>query len=170
MSDVFTVKAQPLTREAFVPYGQLISSIPGSKDAAGLKDGEFATGMTMELRNGEQFNLNVLTYERHALEVDHLNRHHKATQALIALAGKPTLLVVAPKEYDFSTRDHLQYVEAFVCDGSAGVNLAIATWHWGPYPLMETVDLVNVQGAGFINDNEVAYLERDLGVLVKIEL
>jgi hypothetical protein len=27
-----------------------------------------------------------------------------------------------------------------------------------------------VQGKGFLDDNEVAYLERDLDVLVKIEL
>lgn len=170
MSDTFTVKAEPLTRDAFAPFGQLISAVPGSKDAAGLKDGEYATGMTMELRDGERFNLNVLSYDRRPLVVDHLNRHHKATQALIALAGKPTLLVVAPKDHDFSTREHLQHVRAFVCDGTAGVNLALATWHWGPYPLMETVDLVNVQGAGFIDDNEVAHLERDLGVVVTVEL
>jgi len=58
-------------------------------------------------------------------------------------------------------------VKAFVCDGSAGVNLALGTWHWGPYPLLSHVDLVNVQGAGFANDNEIAYLERDLDVVVE---
>ncbi len=35
---------------------------------------------------------------------------------------------------------------------------------------MDHVDLVNVQGAGFLNDNEVAYLERDLGVVVNVQL
>ena len=47
--------------------------------------------MVMELRDGEAFHLNVLSYDRHPLECDHLNRHHKATQALVALAGQPTL-------------------------------------------------------------------------------
>ena len=154
MTDSLSVVAEPLTREAFAPYGQVID-----------------TGdMVMELRDGEQFALNVLSYDRHSLVCDHLNRHHKATQALVALAGKPTLLVVAAKEFDFSTRDHLAEVRAFICDGTAGVNLALGTWHWGPYPLMDHVDLVNVQGAGFLNDNEVAYLERDLGVLVNVVL
>ena len=55
-------------------------------------------------------------------------------------------------------------------DGTAGVNLSLATWHWGPAPLMDHVDLVNVQGKGFLDDNEVAHLERDFGVLVKVEL
>jgi ureidoglycolate lyase len=154
MTDSFVVMAEPLTDEAFAPFGQVID-----------------TGdMVMELRDGEEFMLNVLSYDRRELKVDHLNRHHKATQALVALAGKPTLLVVAAKEFDFSTRDHLKHIRAFICDGTAGVNLSLATWHWGPYPLMDHVDLVNVQGKGFLNDNEVAYLERDLDVVVTVAL
>ena len=154
MSDSFVVTAELLTAGAFAPFGQVVAS----------------GDMVMELRDGEEFALNVLSYDRQPLVVDHLNRHHKATQMLVALAGKPTLLVVAPKAFDFSTRDHLSHVRAFICDGTAGVNLALATWHWGPYPLTDHVDLVNVQGAGFLDDNEVAYLERDLGVVVTVSL
>jgi ureidoglycolate lyase len=152
--DSFEVQAEPLTAEAFAPFGQVIA------------EGD----MVMELRDGEAFHLNVLSYDRHPLECDHLNRHHKATQALVALAGRPTLVVVAPKQHDFSSRDHLSSVRAFVCDGTAGINLALGTWHWGPYPLMDHVDLVNVQGKGFADDNEVAHLTRDLGVVVTVRL
>jgi ureidoglycolate lyase len=152
--DPFEVQAEPLTADAFAPFGQVIA------------EGD----MVMELRDGEAFHLNVLSYDRHPLECDHLNRHHKATQALVALAGRPTLVVVAPQEHDFSSRDHLSSVRAFVCDGTAGINLALGTWHWGPYPLMDHVDLVNVQGKGFADDNEVAHLSRDLGVVVTVRL
>jgi ureidoglycolate hydrolase len=104
------------------------------------------------------------------LRCDHLNRHHRATQALVALAGKPTLVVVAPGDLDFSSDGYLQHVRGFICDGSAGINLALRTWHWGPYPLTDYVDLMNVQGKNFETDNEVAYLERDLGVVVEVVL
>jgi ureidoglycolate lyase len=154
MTESIVIQAEPLTAAAFAPFGQVI-----------------ATGdMVMELRDGERFALNVLSYDHRPLVCDHLNRHHKATQALVALAGRPTLMVVAPPDLDFSTRDHLAGVRAFVCDGTAGVNIALSTWHWGPYPLMDHVDLVNVQGAGFLDDNEVAHLERDLGVTVTVHL
>jgi ureidoglycolate hydrolase len=149
-----SVRAEALSAEAFAPYGQVLA----------------VGDAVMELRGGEVFHLNVLHYERQSLECDHLNRHHKATQALVALGGKPTLLVVAPGAYDFSSEDHLAHVRAFICDGSAGVNLSLGTWHWGPYPLTDHVDLVNVQGRGFADDNEVAYLERDLGVVVEVVL
>jgi hypothetical protein len=35
---------------------------------------------------------------------------------------------------------------------------------------MDHVDLVNVQGKGFADDNEVAHLSRDLGVVVTVRL
>jgi ureidoglycolate hydrolase len=150
----YAVRAEPLTEEAFAPFGQVIAR----------------GDMVMELRGEEVFHLNVLHYDRKPLVCDHLNRHHRATQALVALAGKPTLLVVAPPAYDFSTTDHLPHIRAFICDGTAGVNLALGAWHWGPYPLADYVDLVNVQGKNFDTDNEVAYLERDLGVTVEVVL
>ena len=150
----FRVRAEPLTEEAFAPFGQVIAS----------------GDMVMELRGDELFHLNVLHYDRIPLVCDHLNRHHRATQALVALAGKPTVLVVAPPAFDFSTSDHLPHVRAFICDGTAGVNLALGTWHWGPYPLADYVDLVNVQGNHFETDNEIAYLARDLDVTVEVVL
>jgi ureidoglycolate lyase len=154
VADAFEVRAEPLTADAFAQFGQVIDR----------------GDMVMELRDGETFHLNVLSYDRQPLECDHLNRHHRATQALVALAGRPTLVVVAPSELDFTSRDHLGSVRAFVCDGTAGINLSLGTWHWGPYPLMDHVDLVNVQGSGFADDNEVAHLTRDLGVVVTVRL
>ena len=154
MADPYEVQAEPLTADTFAPFGQVIDR----------------GDMVMELRDGETFHLNVLSYDHQPLECDHLNRHHRATQALVALAGRPTLVVVAPSHLDLSTREHLGSVRAFVCDGTAGINLALGTWHWGPYPLMDHVDLVNVQGAGFADDNEVAHLTRDLGVVVTVRL
>lgn len=154
MVDVHVVRAEPLTAEAWKPFGQLV------------KEGD----CVMELRGGEVFHLNVLHYDRAPLRCDHLNRHHRATQMLVPLAGKPALVVVAPPDHDFSSVDHLRHVRAFVMDGTAGINLALGVWHWGPYPIHEHVDLVNVQGAGFADDNEIAYLERDLGVVVETVL
>src|SRR5579872_89116 len=101
MATTHTVRAEALTESAFAPFGQVIAR----------------GDMVMELRGGEVFHLNVLHYDRRPLRCDHLNRHHKATQALVALAGKPTLLVVAPAVYDFTTADHLGGVRAFICDG-----------------------------------------------------
>ena len=154
MAEVFTVQAEPLTAAAFAPYGQVVG----------------ADECVMELGGGEVFHLNVLSYEHRPIEADHLNRHHKATQMLVSLAGKPWVIFCAASSVAFTSRDDLAQVRAFIADGSAGVNLALGTWHEGPYALTDRVDLVNVQGAHVEDDNEVAYLEKDLGVVLRATL
>ena len=151
---VRVVHAQPLSSEGWRPFGQVI----GRDDCM------------MELRNGAEFHLDVLTYAWRPLRCDLLNRHHTATQALIPLGGHPAVVVVAPPEVDFSDAAHLDSIRAFVISGDTAINLAIGTWHWGPYPLGPEVHLANVQARDVVNDNEVAHLESDLGTVVEIRL
>jgi len=149
------VRAEPLTSEGFAPFGQVVG-----RDE-----------VVLELRGDERFHLDVLSYDHRPLEFTVLNRHHRATQALVALNGKPTVVLVGPPDVDFGDEAHLDRLRAFLCDGSAGINLALGTWHAGPYPLTDHVDLVNVQGAQVMqNDVEEAHLDRDLGVRVTIAL
>ena len=153
--DEFVVRAEPLTSEAFAPFGQVVG-----RDE-----------VVLELRGDETFHLDVLSYEYQPLRFEVLNRHHRATQALIALNGKPSVILVGPPHVDFSDRAHLETLRAFVADGSMGVNLALGTWHAGPYPLTERVDLVNVQGKQVLeNDVEEAHLGPGLGVVVTLAL
>lgn len=149
------VRAEPLTAEGFAPFGQVIGR----------------SEVVLELRNEEVFHLDTISYDHRPLEFTVLNRHHEATQALVALDGKPTLVLVGPADLDFADRAHLESLRAFVCDGSAGINLALGTWHAGPYPLTDHVDLVNLQGRHVLErDVEEAHLDRDLGVRVTIRL
>ena len=155
MATSFTVQAEPLTAESFRPFGQVI----------GLDD------VRIELRGDEEFHLDIISYDRKPIHASALNRHHNATQALVALDAKPTVIIVAPPEADFSSAEQLAGLRAFVCDGSLGINLALGTWHAGPFPLGPHVDLVNVQGRHVLeNDVEVANVERDLGVVIDVAL
>jgi ureidoglycolate hydrolase len=139
---LLTITAEPLTSAAWAPFGQVIG-----RDECRL-----------ELRDDGVFHLDVLTYEWKPLRCDHLNRHHKATQALIPLGGAPAVVVVAPGEVDFSSVDHLRTI------------LALRTWHWGPYPVGPVVHLANVQNRDVVHDNEVAHLERDLATIVHVQV
>ena len=98
---------------------------------------------------------------------DLLNRHDTATQTLMPM-NMDAVVVVAPSDVDFSSPSDLDRVEAFVLRQHQCVNLARGTWHWGPFPIRHgRVQLLNIQGRRFAEDNGVAYLERDLGVLVE---
>jgi ureidoglycolate hydrolase len=156
---ILTVNAQPLTAEAWQPFGQVI----GGPDQGSVE-------CVLELRDSAVFHLDVLSYTWHPLRCDLLNRHHTATQALIPLDGAPAVVVVAPSSVDFSDPSHVETIRAFTISGSQGINLAIGTWHWGPYPLGAEVHLANFQARDVANDNEIAHLERDLGVVVEVRV
>jgi len=151
---IHTVMAAPLTSAGWRPFGQVI----GRDDCV------------LELRERAVFHLDVLTYEWRPLRCELLNRHHTATQALIALDGAPAVVVVAPSDVDFTQEAHLDTIRAFVISGAIGINLSIATWHWGPYPLGPTVRLANLQARDVAHDNEIAHLARDLDAIVEIRL
>ncbi|MHB8452084.1 MAG: ureidoglycolate lyase [Mycobacteriales bacterium] len=151
---VHWLTAEPLRQEAFAPFGQVIG----------------AEEVRMELRGDEVFHLDVLSYDHRPLRMDHLNRHHKATQALYPLHGCAAVLVVGAAQLDFADPADLAELRAFVLDGTAGVNLALGTWHEGPWPVGAHVDLLNVQGRHVEGDNEVAHLARDLGVVIGVRL
>jgi ureidoglycolate hydrolase len=153
-SGVHTVVAEPLSSERWRPFGQVV----GRDDCS------------LEVRDGAELHLDVLTYAWRPLRCDHLNRHHTATQTLIPLGGAPAVIVVAPPEVDFTDPAHLSTIRAFVISGDVGINLSIATWHWGPYPVGPEVRLANVQARDVAHDNEVAHLERDLSTTVEVRL
>jgi len=148
----YPVTCEPLTAEAFEPFGDVLAAEPDEASIA--------------VRGGEEWLLNVLSYDFKPLVCDHLNAHHKATQMLLPLGGQPAVLVVAPPGTTFGDPADLVAVRAFLLDGSAAVNLGHGTWHWGPYPTGDHVDLLNLQGRGFADDNEIADLRALLGTVV----
>ena len=154
--DTHVVVCDQLTSDAFAPFGQLLQGEPDEAMIA--------------LRDGEDWILNVLSYDHEPLVCRLLNAHHRATQTLLPLGSQPALLIVAPPSSTFADRSDLDHIRAFVLDGTAAVNLGHGTWHWGPHPIGAHVDLLNLQGRGFATDNEIAHLERDLGVVVTAQL
>ncbi len=152
----YLVTAEPLTAHAFAPFGQVLATEPHEAAIA--------------VRDGEGWIMNVLTYEYRPLVCDHLNAHHKATQMLVPLGSGPAVIVVAPPGTAFASVGDLASLRAFVLDGRAAINLGFGTWHWGPYPVGDRVDLLNLQGRGFADDNEIADLATQLGTVVRVQL
>jgi ureidoglycolate hydrolase len=150
---VITIRAEPITVEGFAPFGQVV----GREE------------VFIEAHSGEHLKLDIATYEWEPLTVKMVNRHFKATQAQIALNGKPNLIVVGPKEIDVVSIEELELFRAFVCDGSVGFNLSIGTWHGGAYPISERVDLLNIQGDKPFDDVELRYIDKELGAVIEVK-
>lgn len=127
MSDI-VLQAVPLTRERFMPYGQVIeaSTLQGS----GMNDARFDRFddlCDVDIINGEisvsiarSRTASVLPYR-----IDMVERHPLGSQAFVPLAPGKMIIVVAPPAESVVAAD----LRAFETNGTQGINYRRGTWH-----------------------------------------
>ncbi|WP_225032688.1 ureidoglycolate lyase [Paraburkholderia sp. XV] len=149
-----TLAIEPLTREAFAPFGDVI-------ELEGAKQIPINLGTTIRYHdlakvdvtdeNGRTL-VNLFRGQPRALpfEITMMERHPLGSQAFIPLNDKPYLVVVAPAgELDESM------IRAFVTSGWQGVNYAKGVWHHPLLALGEVSDFIVVdRGGDGLNLNE----------------
>ncbi|HEY5894052.1 MAG TPA: ureidoglycolate lyase [Chthoniobacterales bacterium] len=141
------LKIEPLTREAFALFGDVI-------ELAGSKNYLINLGSTRRFHDlanvdvsqgGGHALINVFRGEPRVLpfEVKMMERHPLGSQAFIPLTDRPYLIVVA-------TAGELdpEGLRAFVTQGWQGVNYARGVWHHPLLALYETSDFIVVDRGG----------------------
>jgi ureidoglycolate lyase len=138
---------EPLTREAFAPFGDVI-------ELEGAKQIPINLGTTIRYHDlakvdvtdeGGRTLVNLFRGQPRALpfEITMMERHPLGSQAFIPLNDKPYLVVVAPAgELDESK------IRAFVTSGWQGVNYAKGVWHHPLLALGEVSDFIVVDRGG----------------------
>ena len=120
------LKVQPLTPEAFAPFGSVM---------AALADGvPFGPGdAPLDLSQGTP-RFYVMQLETRGRTVRAITRHRRVTQALASVGGHPWLLAVAPPLHldDPAAEPAWQDIRAFRIPGDVAVMLSRGTWHAGP--------------------------------------
>jgi ureidoglycolate lyase len=162
--DTRTLHLLDVTPEAWAPFGRIPSDEKTEHDDADLEflwnDGH---ANFIGHDNGE-----IVFTESGGALCELLNRHDTHTQTLMSV-DVDAYVVVAPADVDFSQPDHFDTVRAFRLPPLAAVHLTRGTWHWGPYPLAaDAVRLFNIQGRGYPDDNGIAWLARDHGVVYEV--
>lgn len=135
------IPVEPVTSEAFAPYGVLV----GVDRHVGPRIGQFY-GDKVELWapgpfvSDEQTCLSVARIHARPLEVIWMERHFKHTQTFIPLGGKPFVAVLGvptPTNHpDPAT------VRAFRFDGTCGALLHVGVWHEFPFAVADTAEVV----------------------------
>jgi len=125
MRTVHELPIEPLTDEAFAPFGQIIST----KDRAPDFRTESGTeGWAVDFRSGRPLVM-VLRTQYQGLRFSKLERHFELTQTFLPLGGAPAAVAVAPPSSDRSVVPDPTEVRAFLLDGTKGYALAPGTWH-----------------------------------------
>ena len=119
------IKPQPLTKEAFAPYGDVID-IPSE---AGRTYYEDALGnLRPDAHPSLSVSLKADTPDR-PLRAELLERHEFSSQTFVPIDVERWLIVVAP--HAKTGGPDLGGVKAFIASGKQGVTYRPNTWHHG---------------------------------------
>ena len=148
------IKAEPLDREAWSSYGW----IP-------VRDTDPEDGGSRLVFEWSDVHLNIISHRLDelvqtdtGLVCDVMFRHLTHTQALLVL-NCPAVIAVAPPSSQLSGPADLDQVRAFLLRPLDSFVLHQGTWHWGPFPVSDPqVDLFNIQGLRYAEDNDCARL------------
>ena len=124
-----TLKPEPLTRERFAPYGDVIET---SRDASdGMNEARFERFddlCKIDLINDGRIAVSIArcrTPTSLPLRLDTVERHPLGSQAFVPLSPCKMVIVVAPPEESVDASS----LRAFETNGRQGINYHRGTWH-----------------------------------------
>jgi ureidoglycolate lyase len=134
--NVVRLKVQPMTREAFAPFGVLIDS----RGSVEIDLGEGAPSMT------------GTTAERRPFRFDFMARHRRTMQVFSPLVSSQAIICVAPPD-DAASAPAIERVAAFFVDGRLPYAYHKGTWHTPPFPVGEWASYLVIDRSGTLDDD-----------------
>jgi ureidoglycolate lyase len=151
--NVVHLKVQPMTREAFAPFGVLI-------DSRGSVEIDLGAGVP---------SLTGATAERRPFRFDFMARHRQTMQAFSPLVSSRFVIAVAPPN-EHNAPD-VERISAFLVDGRLPYAYHKGTWHTPPFPTGEWASYLVVDRAGTLDDDwELVDLKVTHQLIFEIEL
>ncbi|RJE82731.1 ureidoglycolate lyase [Paracoccus onubensis] len=140
-----SIKAEPITAEAFAPYGELLTLRPSPDKLINEGRCERHHALATVERGGGEAIISLFRSEPVSLPYDCalLERHPLGSQAFMPLGPDPWLSVVAPDEDGRPGAPR-----AFLVPSGMGVNLRAGVWHGVLTPLDRPAEFLVVDREG----------------------
>lgn len=130
-----TIQIQALTIENFAPFGEVITA--NGHDFFHINDAHterYHALVSTEILGDAEAGISIFRNIKSTqipFEISMLERHPNGSQAFIPMQGQAFLVVVAP---NLNTDEpDISKLQAFITNGSQGVNYRAGTWH---HPLL----------------------------------
>lgn len=151
--------AQPITADAFHPFGQLIVASPDGK-AFDREDAQ------LHLSEGTP-RFYIMGLPKRGRLFSHITRHQRCTQCLGSLQGQEWLIAVAPP--GIAENPDPSAIVAFQIPGNCFIKLEVGTWHAGPYFDQDWIDFYNLELSDTnITDHQTCNLRSLYGIKFEI--
>ena len=130
-----TITLQPLTSENFAPFGDVIAC--QGNDYFHINDAHterYHALVTTEIIGDAKAGISIFRNIQSTnipFKISMLERHPHGSQAFIPMQGQKFLVVVAPNLN--ADQPDISNLQAFITNGSQGVNYRTGTWH---HPLL----------------------------------
>lgn len=139
--------AEPLTAQAFAPYGEVLESSGDSEpmnQGMGQRFRELAEVDVLAEQGTPAISRVRCLPESVPVQLRLMERHPLSTQAFIPTNGQRYIVVVAPA----GEPPRLADFRAFVCTGEQGVSYGRGIWHHPMIALDRQCDFIEVHRAG----------------------
>lgn len=124
-----TLKPEPLTRERFAPYGDVIEASMNRTEAMNAERFQrFDDLCKVDMQDDGRVAVSIARCRVATslpLRIDMVERHPLGSQAFMPLTPCRMIVVVAPPEESVDASD----LRAFVTNGRQGINYRRGTWH-----------------------------------------
>lgn len=133
MLNIQTVKIQPLTAEAFLPFGEVLACENNPFFHINDRHTERYHALA-QVETDAKVGLSLfrnIQVTQIPFEISMLERHPLGSQTFIPMQGQQFLIVVAPA-LDQQQPD-LTQIQGFISNGLQGINYRAGTWH---HPLL----------------------------------
>ena len=129
-----TLKAEPLTPEAFAPFGVVLS--PAGRERLPVNTyGDKLNLFREPFESDQPIEWFIVQGHRRDMSALFLERHMLLTQAFIPMNGDAFVTVVAPPGCaEEGGLPRLDETRAFVVPGNMAIQLHRGTWHENPFP------------------------------------
>jgi len=145
---MLTLTPEPLTREAFVAFGDVIEASDAVRHFSinGGNTERFHDLARLEPGADGHVIVSIFRGQARAMPfiIEMMERHPLASQAFIPLSGHPYLVAVAPA----GTTPAAQDIRVFMAAPDQGVNYATGVWHHPLLALHGTSDFLVIDRAG----------------------
>jgi len=132
---IVTLKAEPLTAEAFAPFGVILS--PDGRERLPINTyGDKLSLFREPFETDQPIEWFIVEGKVRPLSALFLERHLQITQAFIPLNGDALITIVAAPDVRFESNGLpvLSETRAFYVPGDAAFQLHRGTWHENPFP------------------------------------